>query len=114
MTWKLLFDRYGDFSIWSSSISDATSNLQAIPWRHINQSTKRTKFHLYDTVKPLYNDTTYLADRIVIPKASLYLVFVCKLHPKLKLGNDIIFMPGSRNWAIGYLKYVVIDCCLVF
>ena len=44
------------------------------------------------TVKPLYNDTTYLADRIVIPRVSLYLVFVYKMHQKLKLGNDIIYL----------------------
>ena len=50
------------------------------------------------TVKPPYNDMTYLADRIVIPKVSLYLVFVCKMHPKSKLGNDIIYLrPRSRN-----------------
>ena len=44
------------------------------------------------TVKPLYNDTTYLADRIVIPRVSLYSVFVYKMHPKLKLGNNIIYL----------------------
>ena len=32
MIWRLLFGRYGDFSIWSSSISAAASNLQAIPY----------------------------------------------------------------------------------
>ena len=57
------------------------------------------------TVKPPYNDTTYLADRIVIPKVSLYLVFVYKMHQKSKLGNDIIYLRlWSRNWAIGYTK----------
>ena len=44
------------------------------------------------TVKPPYNDTTYLADRIVIPRVLLYLVFVYKIHQKLKLGNDIIYL----------------------
>lgn len=32
MIWRLLFGRYGDFSIWSSSISAAASNSQAIPY----------------------------------------------------------------------------------
>ena len=32
MIWRLLFGRYGDFSIWSSSISAAASNLHAIPY----------------------------------------------------------------------------------
>ena len=31
MIWRLLFGRYGDFSIWSSSISAAASNSQAMP-----------------------------------------------------------------------------------
>jgi len=35
---------------------------------------------------------TYLADRIVILKVSLYLVFVYKMHPKSKLDNDIIYL----------------------
>ena len=43
-------------------------------------------------VKPPYNDTTYLADRIVILRVSLYLVFVYKMHQKLKLGNDVIYL----------------------
>ena len=32
MIWRLLFGRYGDFSIWRSSISAAASNSQAIPY----------------------------------------------------------------------------------
>ena len=44
------------------------------------------------TVKPPYNDTTYLADRIVILRVLLYLVFIYKMHQKLKLGNDIIYL----------------------
>src|SRR5712672_966001 len=32
MIWRLLFGRCGDFSIWSSSISAAASNSQAIPY----------------------------------------------------------------------------------
>ena len=32
MIWRLLFGRYGDFFIWSSSISAAASNPQAIPY----------------------------------------------------------------------------------
>ena len=32
MIWRLLFGRYGDFSIWSSSISAAASNPQANPY----------------------------------------------------------------------------------
>jgi len=35
---------------------------------------------------------TYLANRIVILSVSLYLVFVYKMHQKLKLGNDIIYL----------------------
>lgn len=41
-------------------------------------------------VKPPYNNTTYLADHIVIPKVLLYPIFVYKMRPKSKLGNNII------------------------
>ena len=49
-------------------------------------------FPLTHTVKPLYNDTTYLADRIVRLRVSLYSVFIYKMHQKSKLGNDIIYL----------------------
>ena len=39
----------------------------------------RCRIDIYSTVKTPYNDTTYLADRIVIPRVSLYSVFVYKM-----------------------------------
>ena len=40
---------------------------------------KKCEFY---TVKPLYNDTTYLANHIVIPKVLLYPILVYKMNPK--------------------------------
>ena len=45
------------------------------------------------TVNPPYNDMGFAARRIVIKGVLLYLIFVYKIHPKLKLGNDIISTP---------------------
>ena len=42
------------------------------------------------TVKTPYNDTTYLTDHIVIPKVSLYPIFIYKIHLKSKLDNNPI------------------------
>ena len=47
---------------------------------------------------------TYTANYIVIPKVSLYSVFVCQIHPNLKLGNDIMYLLGQGNGAISYTK----------
>ena len=44
-------------------------------------------------VNPPYNNMGFAARRIVIKGVSLYLILVCKMHPKLKLGNDIISIP---------------------
>lgn len=44
------------------------------------------------TVNPPYNDMVFAAKHIVIKGVSLYSVFVCKMHPKLKSGNDIIYL----------------------
>ena len=64
-----------------------------------NLATGRQSRDIIATVKPPYNDTTYLADRIVIPKVSLYLVFIYKMHQKLKLGNDIIYSRFGKGWV---------------
>ena len=45
------------------------------------------------TVNPPYNDMVFAAKRIVIKGVSLYLILVCKMHPKSKLGNNIISTP---------------------
>ena len=44
-------------------------------------------------VNPPYNDMGFVARRMVIKGVSLYLILVYKMHPKLKLGNDIISTP---------------------
>ena len=45
------------------------------------------------TVNPPYNDMGFAARRIVIKGVLLYLILVYKMHPKSKLGNDIISTP---------------------
>ena len=58
----------------------------------------------------------YSAERIVILKLSLYYILVYKMHPNSKLGNDIIYI-YARELVIkrsATLKYIAIDCCLVF
>ena len=37
----------------------------------------------------------FAAKRIVIRGVLLYLILVYKMHPKLKLGNDIISTPAK-------------------
>jgi hypothetical protein len=40
----------------------------------------------------------FIAKRIVIQGVLLYSVFVYKMHLRLKLGNDIVYLrPQSRN-----------------
>ena len=48
-----------------------------------------------DIVNPPYYDMGFAARRIVIKGVSLYSILVCKMHPKLKLGNDIISTPAK-------------------
>ena len=44
------------------------------------------------TVKPLYNDMVFAAKRIVIKGVLLYSVFIYKMHLRLKLGNNIVYL----------------------
>ena len=58
---------------------------------------KEIKLVVYkaSTVNPLYSDMVFAAKYIIIKGVLLYLIFVYKMHLKLKLGNDIISTPAK-------------------
>jgi len=57
----------------------------------------------------------YLAERIAILRVLLYCILIYKMHLRLKLGNNIMFYVRELIIKqLATLKYITIDCCLVF
>ena len=61
----------------ADGFSGGFSRVVAVPPANPTCQSLRNAF---DTVKTLYNDTVFFADRIVIPKVSLYSDFARKTH----------------------------------
>ena len=53
---------------------------------------KNSHFLIATIVKPLYNNIVFAAKHIIIKGVLLYAVFVYKMHPRSKLGNNIVYL----------------------